>query len=199
MALSESVLNELERELVELRRRRLQIDSAIKGLKGVLAAGRQRDPSHDRASGAVVADRAMPRMGGAGRQVSLRARIIEIIGTAARPDRALVVEQLRQEGFRVSGATSLPIRVSHELSRLRRAGALRKDRNGLVDSGGEGAGCVGRRSSRGRVRGSGLVRLSVSRARHAGAKGSGFLASRRPSCRPNLGAQRFERRYSLRA
>jgi hypothetical protein len=127
MALSESVLSELERELLELRRRRLQIDTAIKGLKSVLGAERNRATGR-----AVAANRPLAKSGGAGRQVSLRARILEIISAAARPDRALVVEQLRQEGFRVSGATSLPIRVSHELSRLRRAGALRKDRSGLL-------------------------------------------------------------------
>ncbi len=131
MALSERVLSELERELVELRRRRLQIDSAIRGLKGVLATERSRGTGHS-ASGVGVADRPLPKLGGAGRQVSLRARILEIVSAATRPDRATVVEQLRQEGFRVSGATSLPIRVSHELSRLRRAGALRKDRSGLL-------------------------------------------------------------------
>jgi hypothetical protein len=131
MALSQRVLSELANELEELRRRRTQIDNAIKGLKSVLAAERlsESKPGDADAGGMRVRT---PRLGGAGRLVSLRTRILEIIGAAPQADRALVLEQLRQEGFQVSGATSLPIRVSHELSRLRRLGVLRKDRGGIL-------------------------------------------------------------------
>jgi hypothetical protein len=129
------VLHELEHELSELYQRRAQIDVAIGGIKGILAAQR---PNGHRVSvdSAPVRQRrgksAVPTTGGAGRQVSLRTRIIEIINSTTRPNRAAVVQQLQQEGFQVSGATSLPIRVSHELSRLRRMGVLRKDRSGML-------------------------------------------------------------------
>lgn len=130
MALSQSVLNELHRELTELRRRRGQIDATIRGLKGILSAERKASDRDERTPQVRGSKSPSPRLGGAGRQVSLRTRVLEIIGAATRPNRTLVVEQLQQEGFQVSGATSLPIRVSHELSRLRRMGVLRRDRNG---------------------------------------------------------------------
>lgn len=132
MALSKSAVNELRRELADLGERRNQIDSAICGIKAILsAAGVAVPEARSGAPGSRAGGAAAPGLAGSGRQVPLRTRIIEIIGSATRASRATVVEQLRSEGFRVGGATSLPVRVSHELSRLRRTGILRRDRNGM--------------------------------------------------------------------
>ena len=60
---------------------------------------------------------------------SLRANVLRIL-EVTRSSAADVARQLEADGFRVGGSTTLRERVAHEMSRLRRKGAIRRTRNG---------------------------------------------------------------------
>ena len=129
MPLSQQVLRELKVELASLRQRQDDIGARIKGIEVLLnAEGTARavppvavsDP--DRTSSRVLS-RIRPRRG------VLRARLIQMLRSSALTGTQLA-GRLEAEGLRVGGKASLRTRVSHELSRLRRLGVLRKDESG---------------------------------------------------------------------
>jgi hypothetical protein len=130
MGLSVSALNELRRELAELRRTRETLDSRIQGIELIVSSERaQAQRSGDAVPVAPATSR--PRQSKGGSQVSLRTRVLETLRRVPGSNSAEVVQLLEGEGFRVSGVTSLRNRVSHEISRLGRLGMVRRERDGL--------------------------------------------------------------------
>jgi len=129
MAISQSALRELRRELADLRQRRDVIDARIHGLEAILSLGgsSSRPLARDAEKAHIVRER--PAVKPAARRGSLRAKIVETLSTnGART--ADVAQRLSEEGFVVGGSATLRERVSRELSRLRRTGVVRRRRNG---------------------------------------------------------------------
>jgi hypothetical protein len=137
MALSYGVLNELKRELEHLRRVRGTIDARIQGLELIVSVAQPAghddlaslgiELSHDARLDAL----APSSSGVALNQASLRTKVLEAIAQRPGATSADVSQAIANDGFLVSGVTTLRNRVSHEISRLKRLGKIRKERNGL--------------------------------------------------------------------
>jgi hypothetical protein len=137
MALSYAVLNELKRELEHLRRVRGTIDGRIQGLE-LIVSGAQPAERDDLASLGVDLSRdgrldstTSTASGAVLHQVSLRTKVLEAITERPGATSTDVSQAIAGDGFLVSGVTTLRNRVSHEISRLKRLGKIRKERNGL--------------------------------------------------------------------
>lgn len=133
MSFSDVVLRELKVELESMRKRRESIDVRINAIELLLAGGQAGRPA------AVTAPEPSRRQTfhmlrpGRPRRGSLRVRILQLLDTAALTGRE-VAAQLESERFRVGGKATLRDRVTHELSRLRRHGILRRDPAGQYSS-----------------------------------------------------------------
>jgi hypothetical protein len=120
MPLSQQVIRELRQELSELREQRVSIDSRIQGIQLILGGG---NGAPRRMTGEADASTGAPVVRG-----SLRQRLVDVLRDTPA-DVVSITKLLEGEGFVVGGATSLRQRVSHELSRLRRLGVVRRRRN----------------------------------------------------------------------
>lgn len=136
MALSRSALEELRRELAEVRRKRSVLDAHIQGLEIILAA----EQSDGRARVGESADARIASLSGATRQRppakrrekgSFRRTVLDALQKAPGSKCAELARVIEQEGFRIAGVTSLRNRISHEIYRLRRLGVVRRERGGL--------------------------------------------------------------------
>lgn len=130
MALSEQTLHELSNELLELRRRKDAIDVAIKGIEVVLETRPRKDKKSQPSRTAPVDEgrpgsRPKPVIRGA-----LRQRLIALLTESDGLRCGEIVSLLNAEPFLIGGKELFRDRVSHELSRLRRLGVLRRSPSG---------------------------------------------------------------------
>jgi hypothetical protein len=137
MALSRSALEELRRELAEVRRKRSVLDAHIQGLEIILAAeqsdGRARvGESADAEIASLAGAQARHRQPAKRREKgSFRRTVLDALQKAPGSKCAELARVIEQEGFRIAGVTSLRNRISHEIYRLRRLGVVRRERSGL--------------------------------------------------------------------
>ena len=125
MPLSKNVRRELQRELQEARASRDHAIARMRALEAILG-----DSYLDREPELTVRVRSVEAVKVA--QPSLRAAVLKRLedGSSVAID---VARHLESQGFRVGGTTSLRERVAHELSRLRRKGVVRRNRNGQYE------------------------------------------------------------------
>jgi hypothetical protein len=137
MALSRSALDELRRELADVRQKRGILDARIQGLELILSAeqttagvvgedGQDALPRNLR--GTTQAKRAPGRRREKG---SFRRMVMDALQKAPGSKCADLARVIEEEGFRIAGSTSLRNRISHEIYRLRRLGVVRRERGGL--------------------------------------------------------------------
>jgi hypothetical protein len=138
MALSRSALDELRRELAEVRHARDLLDARIQGLELILAAerggGGVRNGEDPDVQGRGFRTAAAVRRNGVGRRRekgSFRRMVLDALQKAPGSKCADLARLIEDEGFRISGSTSLRNRISHEIYRLRRLGVVRRERGGL--------------------------------------------------------------------
>jgi hypothetical protein len=136
MALSRGALDELRRELAAVRRSRATIDARIQGLELILAAERSSAAegveSSRRSARIRIPSPSKGRPVGRRREKgSFRKMVLDALQKAPGSKCADLARLIEDEGVRIDGATSLRDRISHEIYRLRRLGAVRKDRGGL--------------------------------------------------------------------
>jgi hypothetical protein len=121
MVFSRTTLRELRDELGDLQQRRDALDRSIVAIELIVSGARPGEHASGR-SAQVESDGKNPRG-------SLRHSVLEVLRATSGSNAIEVTKRLDQVGFRVGGTTSLRQRVSHELSRLRRLGIIRKRRN----------------------------------------------------------------------
>jgi hypothetical protein len=136
MALSRNALDELRRELAEVRQRRTILDAHIQGLELVLSAeqnsGRLADSLDSDARSLRFATQ--PKRSSVTRRRekgSFRKTVLDALQKAPGSKCADLVRLIEDEGFQINGSTSLRNRISHEIYRLRRLGVVRRERGGL--------------------------------------------------------------------
>ena len=140
MALSRSALEELRRELVEVRHTRDALDARIQGIELILAAEQAGsaglrsggDGFDAQARGTRVTVPANRSAVGRRREKgSFRRMVLDALQKAPGSKCADLARLIEDEGFRIAGSTSLRNRISHEIYRLRRLGVVRRERGGL--------------------------------------------------------------------
>ena len=131
MGLTQGTLRELRSELANLQRQKSEVDARIQGIKVILSsrsgvAAEAKDPGRDRfaRAPAVAAQR---RRGAKG---SLRKKLTEMLQGTPGLRTEEIADRLHREDFQIGGTTDLRVRVSHELSRLRRLKVVRRGRGG---------------------------------------------------------------------
>ena len=139
MALSRTALEELRRELADVRQRRALLDSRIQGLELILSAEQQsggasliaESPDVDARSLRIAAQ---PKRASSARRRekgSFRKMVLDALQKAPGSKCADLARLIEDEGFQIAGVTSLRNRISHEIYRLRRLGVVRRERGGL--------------------------------------------------------------------
>jgi hypothetical protein len=138
MALSRSALDELRRELADVRHARDLLDARIQGLELILAADQAGGTTHNGEELDLPVRALRPpttvRRNGVGRRRekgSFRRMVLDALQKAPGSKSADLARLIEDEGFRISGSTSLRNRISHEIYRLRRLGVVRRERGGL--------------------------------------------------------------------
>lgn len=131
MGFSSGVAKELRREHQLLKDERAKMEARIQAIEFLLSGeatrlARSRDSTGNAAAGNGATRRRTPNA----KQTSLRVSVLQALKESPRVTAADVTRRLEEQGIRVGGATSFRERITHELSRLRRKGVLRKYRNG---------------------------------------------------------------------
>ena len=131
MALSVQVTRELRKELASLEASRAAVDAKIRALHSVLADGRRSAASEllTHVTSSEPAKRESARF----RRTPLRATVLAALHRLSQGTAADVLANLQARGIKVGGSTTLRERVSHELSRLRRKGVVRRAANGCYE------------------------------------------------------------------
>jgi hypothetical protein len=138
MALSRGALDELRRELADVRHARDLLDARIQGLELILTA-EQGGAAIRNGDDLDLPARALRtptpvRRNGVGRRRekgSFRRMVLDALQKAPGSKSADLARLIEDEGFRIAGSTSLRNRISHEIYRLRRLGVVRRERGGL--------------------------------------------------------------------
>ena len=124
MALSAHVTRELRRELASLQASRTAIDERIRALQSVLGGSHALTGSEQLLP--VNGDDSRKQQSRPPKPTPLRATVLAALQRLSHGKAADIVADLESRGIEVGGSTTLRERVSHELSRLRRKGVVRR-------------------------------------------------------------------------
>jgi DNA-binding transcriptional ArsR family regulator len=125
MSFTATAIKELKQELASLQTSRANVDARMKAIE-ILLSNNGAKPSTNGAKPISRVAPALPKS----RVGSLRSIVLKELRQASPANTGDLTKRLETQGVRVGGVTSLHERISHELSRLRRDGIVRRDRKG---------------------------------------------------------------------
>jgi hypothetical protein len=126
---------------------RATVDARIQSIELILSAergGRRGTEAASMVAAGADSDAGSERAGRT--QTSLRKKVLETIRRVPGSKSSEIAQMIQDDGFRIGGATSLRNRVSHEISQLRKQGAVRRDVDGFYAVPGKVSGGAGTES-----------------------------------------------------